>query len=196
MFHSIFFVCDNCMKINIFHTSENIIFNNRIFLRKFMDQFFNLSPLGTFFCATTGCTVLCKAACTLDKMQVIIISPVFDICLPDQIHRTDQLHSLKICTMELRHHSLYLRSVKHSHQDRLDHIIIVMSKSDLVAAKLLCLAEKLAPYHTGTEIAWGFFYIINRIEDLSLKHCDRNPEKPGIVLDLRTVCLIFSRIHL
>ena len=82
--YPILFVSDNSIEVDILHTSENIIFNNRIFLRKFMDQFFNLSPLGTFFCATTGCTVLCKAACTLDKMQVIIICPVNDICLADQ----------------------------------------------------------------------------------------------------------------
>ena len=168
----------------------------RIYFLKFCDQILDLHSLGnTGTICTAGSTGIGKFTCTLDKMKVIIISPVFDICLPDQIHRTDQLHSLKICTMELRHHSLYLRSVKHSHQDRLDHIIIVMSKSDLVATKLLCLAVKIASSHTGTEIAWGFFYIINRIEDLSLKHCDRNPEKPGIVLDHRTVCLIISRIH-
>mgnify|MGYP007007659816 CR=1 FL=1 len=144
MFHTIFLVCDNCMKINIFHTSENITFYMRIYFLKFCNQILDLHSLGnTGTICPAGSTGIGKFTCTLDKMKVIIISPVFDICLPNQIHGTDQLHSFKVCTVELRHHSLYLRSVKHSHQDRLDHIIIVMSKSNLVAAKLLCLAVKI-----------------------------------------------------
>lgn len=95
------------MKINIFHTSENITFYMWIYLLKFCDQILDLHSLGnTGTICTAGSTGIGKFTCTLDKMKVIIISPVFDICLPDQIHRTDQLHSLKICTMELRENLL------------------------------------------------------------------------------------------
>ena len=128
-------------------------------------------------------------------MQVIVVSPVLDICLTDQIHGADQLHPLEVCAVEFRHHSLYLCSIKHSHQDSLDHIIIVMAKSDLVASKFLCLTVKISSSHTGAEITRRFFHIVNCIKDLSLKHCDRNSEKFGVVFDHRTVGLIISRVH-
>ena len=74
MFHSIFFVCDNCMKINIFHTSENITFYMWIYLLKFCNQILDLHSLGnTGTICTAGSTGIGKFTCTLDKMKVIIL---------------------------------------------------------------------------------------------------------------------------
>ena len=70
-----------------------------------------------------------------------------------------------------------------------------MAKSDLVASKFLCLTVKISSSHTGAEITRRFFHIVNCIKDLSLKHCDRNSEKFGVVFDHRTVGLIISRVH-
>ena len=63
------------MKIHIFHTSENITFNMRIYLLKFCNQILDLHSLGnTGSICTAGSTGIGKFACTLDKMKVIIIS--------------------------------------------------------------------------------------------------------------------------
>ena len=102
--HAILLVSDDGIQVDILHASENIIFNDRILLGKFMDQFLDLRTLGALLSTAAGCTVLCKAACTLDEMKVIVIRPVNDICLTDQIQRADQLHSLKVRTVKLRHH--------------------------------------------------------------------------------------------
>ncbi len=80
-----------------------------------------------------------KMTGTLQEVKVIIISPGTDVALPDKIKGADQLHPLKICAVELWHHRLDLRTVKHAHQDCLDHVIIMMPQRDLIAAKLLCL---------------------------------------------------------
>ena len=119
-----------------------------------MDQFLDLRTLGALLSTAAGCTVLCKAACTLDEMKVIVIRPVNDICLTDQIQRADQLHSLKVGTVKLRHHGLDLRTVEHSHQDRLDDIIIVVTKRDLVTAQFFGFAVEIASSHSRAEIAW------------------------------------------
>ena len=70
--------------------------------------------------------MLRKTTRTLNKMKVIVVRPVNDIRLTDQIQRANQFHSLKVCTVKLRHHRLYLCTVKHSHQDRFNNIVIMM----------------------------------------------------------------------
>ena len=152
--HAILLVSDDGIQVDILHASENIIFNDRILLGKFMDQFLDLRTLGALLSTAAGCTVLCKAACTLDEMKVIVIRPVNDICLTDQIQRADQLHSLKVRTVKLRHHGLDLCAIEHSHQDRLDDIIIVMSQRDLVAAQFFGFAVEITSSHSRAEIAW------------------------------------------
>ena len=103
--HPSFLYVDNCMKINIFHTSEILLYYmyGFTFLKcSLSNQILDLHSLGnTGTICPAGSTGIGKFTCTLDKMKVIIISPVFDICLPNQIHGTDQLHSFKVCTVEL-----------------------------------------------------------------------------------------------
>ena len=96
MFHAVFFIGNDCMKIHVFHTSENITFNMGIYLLKLRNEIFDLHSLGnTGAVCTAGSTGISELAGTLDKMQVIVVSPVLDICLTDQIHGADQLHPLE-----------------------------------------------------------------------------------------------------
>ena len=71
MSHSILFVANDRVQIDILHAPENVIFDHRIFLCKFMNEFLDLCPLGTFLCAAAGCTVLGKTARALDKVKII-----------------------------------------------------------------------------------------------------------------------------
>ena len=128
-------------------------------------------------------------------MKIIIISPVLDISFPDQIHGTDQLHSFEIGTVKFRHHRLNLRSVKHSHKNGLDHIIVVMPKCYLVASQFFRLAVKISSSHAGTEITRRFFNIVDSIKDLCLKNRDRDSQELCIMLDYGTVRFIITRIH-
>lgn len=88
-----------------------------------------------------------------------------DILLTDQIHRAYQFHALKIRTVQLWHHSLHLGTVKHSHQNRLNHIVVMMSQSDLVAAQFLSSAVKIASAHPGTKITGRTFFILHNIKN-------------------------------
>ena len=97
MLHAVFFVGDHSVEIDIFNASENIALHMRINLLKFCDQLLDLHSLGNTGSICAACsTGICKPACTLKKMKVIIISPLLDIILSDKIHGTDQLHTLKI----------------------------------------------------------------------------------------------------
>ena len=107
-------------------------------------------------------------------MQVVVISPRLDIILAYQIQRTDQLHSFEIGAVELWHHSLDLGTVKHAHEDGLDHIVIMVAKRDLIAAQLLREGIEMAAAHAGTEIARGFLDGVYRIENAGLENLNRN----------------------
>ena len=92
-------------------------------------------------------------------MQVVVISPRLDIILAYQIQRTDQLHTLEIGAVELRHHGLDLGAVEHAHENRLDDIIVVMAQGDLIAAQLFCKIVQVAAAHSGAQITGGFLHM-------------------------------------
>ena len=128
-------------------------------------------------------------------MQIVVISPVLDVVLADQIHGADQLHALEIRAVQLRHHGLHLSAVQHPHEDRLDNIIVMVSQSDLIAPQLLCMAIQIASAHSGTQIAGGILDIIHRIKYLGFKNRNGNIHQLRIVLDDLAVRLTVTGIH-
>ena len=78
---------------------------------------------------------VCEAAGALEKMKPVVVPPMADIFLADQVHRPDQFHSFKVCTVELWHHGLDLTAVKHTHENGFNNIIIVMAQGDFIAPK-------------------------------------------------------------
>ena len=137
MTDAILLVANNGINIDVLNAFENIAFYKRVHLLQVADQFLNLHTLGAVLVVAGG-TGICKLACALDKMQVIVIPPCLDVLFTHQIQRTDQLHPLKIRPVKLRHHSLNLRAVKHSHKNGLNYIIIMMAAGNLVAAHFFC----------------------------------------------------------
>ena len=97
---------------------------------------------------------------------MVVVTPFLDVAFSYQIQWADQLHSFKVCTVQFWHHGLHLCPVKHSHKDSLDHIIIMMSQSDLVAAQFLCLVVEMPSAHTRTQITWRFLDLKDRIKNI------------------------------
>ena len=97
---------------------------------------------------------------------MVVVTPFLDVILTHQIKRTYQLHTLKIRAVQFWHHGLHLCPVKHSHKDSLDHIIIMMSQSDLVAAQFLCLVVEMPSAHTRAQITWRFLDLKDRIKNI------------------------------
>ena len=128
------------VQIYIFHAPEDVFLYLRVLRCKCADQVLDRTPFGALLCAAAGSAALCQTTGTLDKMQIIIIPPANDILFPDQIHGTDQFHTVKIGAVELGHHGLNLRAIEHSHQDGLNHIIIMVPQGDLVAPQIFRLA--------------------------------------------------------
>ena len=78
MFHAVLFIGDDRAQVDILHALENIPFDKGIGLLQGSDQVLDLHTFGgTAAIGTAGGTGIGKAACTLDKMQVVVISPVF-----------------------------------------------------------------------------------------------------------------------
>ena len=146
----IFLVGNDFVQVDIFHAAENILFDLRILLRQLGNQLFYHHALGNRpLVRVAGGAGVCEMAGALDKLQVVIVAPVLDVRLPDQIHGTYQLHSLEVGAVQFRHHGLHLSAVDHAHEDGLDDIIEVVSQGDLVAAQFLCLIVKVSTAHPG-----------------------------------------------
>lgn len=125
-------VADHGVNVDIFDTAENIALHERIHLFQVFDQFLDLHAFRTILLVIAGRAGIGKLAGTLDEMQTVIISPRLDIILAHQIQRADQLHALEVDAVKLRHHRLHLRTVEHSHEDRLDDIIVMMASAILL----------------------------------------------------------------
>ena len=115
-----------------------------IFLLHGADELLDLYPFGTIFLVVAGGTRVRELAGALDEMQVVVIPPRLDVILPDEVQRADQLHALKVGTVQLGHHRLDLGAVEHAHENRLDDIIVVMAQGDLIAAQLFCKIVQVA----------------------------------------------------
>ena len=128
-------------------------------------------------------------------MQTVIISPRLDIILAHQIQRADQLHALEVDAVKLRHHRLHLRTVEHSHEDRLDDIIVMMAECNLVAAELLCKMVQMTASHSRAEIARRIFHMVYGIKNIGFKNRDRNMKTLCIIFNDLAVLRAVSRIH-
>ena len=128
-------------------------------------------------------------------MQIVVISPVLDVVLADQIHGTDQLHALEIRAVQLGQHGLHLRAVEHAHDRCLDDVVEVVAECDLVAAERLRLAVKIAAAHAGAQVARVLFAVVGDLEYVSLENGDRDVQQRGVAFDLVAVDLIIAGVH-
>ena len=165
-------------------------------LLEFADELLGLLALGfCLFVRAAGGAGVGEAAGALDEMQVVRVAPGLDVVFPDEVHRANELHAGEIGTVELRHHRLNLRAPEHTHEDRLDHIVIVVPEGNFVAAELLCKVIKIAAPHARAEIAGGLFYIVNGAKDIGLENLRRDAEFPQIILNDLPVRGAVARVH-
>ena len=161
-------------------TVEDVHVDGVAALPELRDQLLHLVALRSLF-AAAGRTALGETAGTLDKVKVVVIPPGLDVRLADHVHRADQLHALEVLAVELRHHRLDFSAIQHAHKRRLDHVIEMMPQCDLVAAELLRVGVKVTAAHSRTEIARALIHVSDNIEDIALKHIDRDAEKLRVV---------------
>ena len=83
MADTVFFITDHSVQVDVLHTAEDILLNVRILLAKLPDQILDLRALGALLCTAAGSTAFRETAGTLDKVQVVVITPCLDIVLPD-----------------------------------------------------------------------------------------------------------------
>ena len=159
-----------------------------------LHQVLHLVALGAPLAAAGG-AVLSETAGALDEMELVIVAPCFDVLFLDLVHGADQLHTLEILAMKLGHHSLDLAAVEHPHQYGLDHIIKMMSQSDLITAQGLGLGVQVTPAHAGTEVTGIAVHTGHDVEDLAFEDGKRNAQYLGVVLNDFPVIRIVARVH-
>lgn len=135
----------------------------------------------------TGCAGVRKTARTLNEIQLVVISPMLDFSLTNEVERADKFHSLIVCAVELRHHRLNLTAVEHTHKNSFYNIVIVMTECDFVTAELLCLFVEITSPHSCAKVAGIFVNIVNRIKNICFKNGYRNVQPTGIALDYITI---------
>ena len=133
------FIARKCVEADRVNAAEYAFFYTRIISLQMTKQCFDFLSLGTTSAVIAACAVLRKPARALYKFQIVISLPIENILLVDAIHRTDELHSLEVFAVKLRHHRLQLRAVKHRHNSCFYHITHMMAERDFITAKLLCL---------------------------------------------------------
>ena len=196
MLFAVDLITQDLVQHHIFRAAKEIFLNLGIGLFELRDQVLGLQSFGAdAACQGTQGVLFRKFARTLQKAQTVVIAPRLDVLLADQIHRADQFHTFKVGTSEFGHHRLILSGVEHSHQNRLDGIVIVVTQRYFVAAKTLCPAVQISPSHSRTEIARGFFNMKDGVEDRRVEDRDRNPKDPAVFFDQRPVFRKVPGIH-
>ena len=128
-------------------------------------------------------------------MQPVIIAPCLYIVLAHQIKRPYKLHSLKIGAVKLRHHSLYLRPVQHTHKYCFYNVVVMMTERYFITAETFCVIIKISPAHTRAQITGRFFHIINRFENIGFKYFYGYVKIFGVFFYNTAVFRIISGVH-
>ena len=167
----------------------------RIALLQRADQILDLLPLRARLLIGAGRAGVGKVAGALDEVQLVCVPPGLDIVLADQIQRPDQLHAGEIRAVELRHHGLDLRAVEHAHEDRLNDVVIVVPKRDLVAAEPAGIVIQVPAAHARAEVAGRFVHIVDIVKDVRLENVDGNIQLSCIFFNNAAVLRAVAGVH-
>lgn len=185
-------VGDDGFEIHVFHTVKNVLIYIRVFPAQLSNELFHFLTLGT---AVSGSAVFSEAAGALQKFEAVVTLPCYNICFPHKVKRADQFHSGVMEAVQFWHHGADFGTVKHAHEDGFDHIVEVMAKCNLVAAKFLSMLVKTAAAHLCTQVAWGAAGLLCNFENTCVKDVDGKTESGGIVDYFLPVFSIVAGVH-
>lgn len=196
MFFSVDLVAKDLVQDDVLGRFKEVLGDLRVGFSQFGDEFFGFQAFGDGG-AVVGAAgaVFCKFAGALEEAEAVVVAPAEDVGLADEVHGADELHSFEIGAAEFWHHGLVLAGVEHAHEDGLNDVVVVVAQCDLVAAPFLSEAVEVAAAHAGAEVAGGFFYCVDGVEDLGVEELDRYAEEPGVVFNDLPVRLVVAGIH-
>ena len=163
---AVLFIRDHRAEVDIGNAFEDVCLDLGICLLQGSDQLLCLKTLGGRGAILMTCGAgVGEVAGTLQEMQAVPIPPPADVCLPNKVHRADQLHAFEMSAVQFRHHGLNLSAVQQSHQNRLNDVVIVVAECDFVAAKFLCLTVEIPSAHSRAEITGVFLHRVNYVKN-------------------------------
>ena len=195
VFDAVLFVGYHRFQMHVFNTPEYALFNVGIALFKLADKLFCLLTFAVILSVVAACACVCKLAGALDEVQLVVVAPRFYIVFSHEIERTDKFHPFKIGAVQLWHHGLNLRPVQHAHKDCFDHVVIVVSQRDFVAAELFCKVVQISPSHPCAKIARRFVHVVHALENVRLEHGDRHVEPSRVLFDDTAVFGRIAGVH-
>ena len=194
--HVLTLVAEDLVQAHVFHRAEDVPLDIRIRFLQLLDQLLRLEALRAgLTVGVAGRAGLGEVAGALDEVQAVVVAPVLDFRLTDEVERTDELHTREVCGVELRHHRLVLPGVEHAHQDGLDDVVEVVAERDLVAAEALRFLIEVAAAHAGADVARGLRDVVDGVEDVRFEDCERDAEEIRVPLDDLAVRLVVARVH-
>ena len=190
------FIAQNFVEDYVLCAAEEIFLHLGVGLFQLGDQAFDLEALGADVVRAVAEVVLfCKFAGALQEAQAVVVAPGLDIVLADQVHGADQLHAFEVGAPEFGHHRLVLAGVEHSHENGLDHVVIVVAERYFVTAQFPGLTVKISPSHSRAEIAGGFFNVVDGVKDRGVEDRHRNSQDAAVLLDQRAVAREVAGVH-
>lgn len=196
MLHVLTLVAEDLVQTYVFHRTEDVPLDVRICFLQLLDQLLRLEALRAgLTVGVAGRAGLGEVAGALDEVQAVVVAPVLDFRLADEVERADQLHAREVRGVELRHHRLVLSGIEHAHQDSLDDVVEVMAERDLVAAEALGFLIEVAAAHAGADVARGLRDVVDGVEDIRFEDRKRDAEEIRVSLDDLPVRLIVARVH-
>ena len=189
-------VAEDLVQAHVFHRAEDVSLDVRIRFLQLLDQLLRLEALRAgLTVGMAGRAGLGEVAGALDEVQAVVVAPVLDLRLTDEVERADQLHVREVRGVELRHHRLVLACIEHAHEDGLDDVVEVVAERDLVAAEALGFLIEVAAAHAGTDIARGLRDVVDGVEDIRFEDRERDAEEIRVPLDDLAVRLVVARVH-
>ena len=143
MADTILFIADDCVDVDVFHTPEDVSprhtdlsFSARAISFLISMRFETLEPVRAAGRAGVG-----EAAGALDEVQ-IVVHRASALMSSSRIRYIGRISSMpgKFVLWSFGIMVWTWRAVEHAHENRLDHVVIVMPQRDLVAAELLGIA--------------------------------------------------------
>ena len=194
--HVLTLVAKDLVQAHVFHRTEDVPLDVRIRFLQLLDQLLRLEALRAGLTVGVACRAgLGEVAGALNEVQAVVVAPVLDFRLADEVERADELHAREVRGVELRHHRLVLTGVEHAHEDGLDDVVEVVTERDFVAAEALGFLIEVAAAHAGADVARGLRDVVDGVEDIRFEDRERDAEKIRVPLDDLAVRLVVARVH-
>ena len=181
------------VEMDIVDASEDAFLDGGVCLVDVLDELFDFLSFGAVLAFLVFAS---DGACAVQEGKMVGVAPGDDVLFSDAVERANQFHAREIRAVQFGDHPLQLRAVEHGENRRLDDIIEMMAKRNLVASECLGVFVEMSPPHFRAGVAGGTQSLLRDTrEDVRLERHKRNLQKLGVFQKAFAVLRRIARIH-